>query len=70
MIEYAALLIENIVQEIIVGNYIWANENLGGEWVDCTDDGELTIAIGYIYDSATETFSAPPPPLPIPLLTD
>ena len=67
MIEYAALLIENIVQEIIVGNYIWANENLGGEWVDCTDDGKLTIAIGYIYDPATETFSAPPTPPPTPI---
>jgi hypothetical protein len=65
MTEYAAELLQNIVDQIIVGNYIWANENLSGEWVDCTDNGDLTIAIGYIYDPATETFSAPPPPTPI-----
>lgn len=65
MTEYAAQLIDNIVQQIIVGNYVWANENLNGEWVDCTDDGELTIGIGYIYDPATETFSAPLPQSPI-----
>ena len=66
MSEYAAEIISNIVKRIIVGNYVWANENLDGEWVDCTDNGELTIAIGYIYDPITETFSAPPKPTPLP----
>lgn len=65
MSEYAAQLLQNIVQEIIVGNYIWANDNLDGEWVDCTQDGELIAGIGYIYDPATETFTAPPVPEPI-----
>ena len=62
MKEYAAKLYENIVQEIIVGNYLWAIENIGGNWVDCTNNGDLIIAIGYIYDPVTGTFSAPPPP--------
>jgi hypothetical protein len=65
MSEYAAQLENNIVVQIIVGNYIWANENLDGEWVDCTDNGELIAGIGYIYDPATETFNAPLPPEPI-----
>lgn len=65
MSEYAAQLENNIVVQIIVGNYIWANENLDGEWVDCTENGELIAGIGYIYDPATETFSAPVPPTPI-----
>ena len=62
MSKYAAQLKENVVQQIIVGDYVWANENLEGEWVDCTDNGDLSIAIGYIYDSTTQTFTAPPPP--------
>ena len=56
---YSALLVQNIVTEIIVGDYVWANENLNGEWVDCTDNGELTIAIGYTYDPKTQEFIAP-----------
>lgn len=62
MTKYAAQLKENVVQQIIVGDYFWANENLEGEWVDCTDDGDLSIAIGYIYDPTTQTFTAPLPP--------
>lgn len=58
MSEYAALLLENIVQEIIVGNYIWANANLGGEWVDCTNNGEVAAGIGYTWDGTN--FIAPP----------
>ena len=62
MSKYASQVKENIVQQIIVGDYVWANENLEGEWVDCTDNGDLFIAIGYIYDPTTQTFTAPPPP--------
>lgn len=60
MKNYCALLVQNVVTEIIVGDYIWANENLDGEWVDCTNDGELTVAIGYTYDPDTQEFTAPP----------
>ena len=62
MKNYCALLKDNVVTEIIVGDYVWANENLDGEWVDCTDNGELTVAIGYIYDPDTQDFVAPPSP--------
>lgn len=60
MKNYCALLVQNVVTEIIVGDYVWANENLDGEWVDCTNDGELTVAIGYTYDPDTQEFTAPP----------
>lgn len=56
---YCALLDNNVVTKIIVGDYVWANENLDGEWVDCTDNGELTIAIGYTYDAVNDVFVAP-----------
>lgn len=64
---YAAEISTGTVTEIIVGDYVWANENLSGEWVDCTDDGDITIGIGYTYDAATDTFSPPPTPDPLPL---
>jgi hypothetical protein len=59
MSEYAAQLVENIVTEIIVGNYVWANNNLDGDWVDCTNDGELVAGIGYTYDVELHEFVAP-----------
>jgi len=62
MIEYAAQLNGNIVGEVIVGNYEWAIENLGGVWVNCTCGDNPCASIGYIYDAATETFSPPPTP--------
>lgn len=62
MSEYAAQLVDNIVTQIIVGNYVWANENLDGDWVDCTNNGELIASVGYIYDPTTQTFTAPLPP--------
>ena len=62
MTTYAAEISTGIVSEIIVGDYIWANENLDGDWVDCTDDGELMAGIGYSYDAATGTFTPPPQP--------
>ena len=54
---YAAEISTGIVSEVIVGDYVWANENLVGEWVDCTDDGELIAGIGYTYDETN--FTAP-----------
>jgi hypothetical protein len=56
---YAAKISNNIVQQIIVGDYVWANENLNGEWIDCTDNNDLTIAIGWVYDEVSDTFVAP-----------
>jgi hypothetical protein len=59
MSEYAAQLVENVVQEIIVGSHVWAKENLGGQWVDCADNGELIAGIGYTYDVELHEFVAP-----------
>jgi len=50
MTEYAAQLVNNIVYQIIVGNHVWANENLEGEWVDCTVNNDLVIGIGYTWN--------------------
>jgi hypothetical protein len=63
MTEYAAQINSGIVSEIIVGNYVWANENLAGDWVDCTCGDDPCAGIGYIYDSTTGTYSAPPIPI-------
>ena len=65
MKNYCALLVQNLVTEIIVGDYVWANENLGGEWVDCSNNGELIVAVGYSYDPVTHEFTPPPEPEPI-----
>jgi hypothetical protein len=63
MIEYAAQLNDNIVQQVIVGNYEWATDNVGGIWVDCTCGDNPCASISYIYDPVTETFTAPPAPI-------
>jgi hypothetical protein len=59
MNEYAAQLINNIVEDVIVGNYEWAIENIGGEWIDCTDGDKPCAGIGFSYDPETGTFSPP-----------
>jgi len=56
---YVAQLANNIVEAIIVGDYEWATANLDGDWHDLGPE-PLTVAIGWIYDAATDTFSAPP----------
>ena len=57
MTEYAAQINAGIVSEIIVGSYVWANENLNGEWVDCTCGEQPCAGIGYTWDG---TNFAPP----------
>ena len=54
---YAAQINTGVVSQVIVGDYVWANENLAGEWVDCTNDGQLIAGIGYTYDGTN--FTAP-----------
>ena len=61
MKNYVAQLADNIVTEIIVGDYDWAIANLTGEWHDLGVE-PLTVGIGYIYDPATDTFTPPPTP--------
>jgi hypothetical protein len=64
MSKYAAQLTNNVVQQIIVGDYVWANENLEGEWVDCTVNDDLVIGIGYTWDG-TDFIAPLSPELPI-----
>ena len=59
MTTYAAEISTGIVSQIIVGDYVWANEHLDGEWVDCTDNGELIAGIGYTYNAVNDVFVAP-----------
>ena len=57
MTEYAAQINAGIVSKIIVGSYVWANENLLGEWVDCTCGEQPCAGVGYTWDG---TNFAPP----------
>ena len=50
MSKYAAQISTGIVLQIIVGDHVWANEHLEGEWVDCTDNGELVAGIGFTWN--------------------
>jgi hypothetical protein len=58
---YCALVVSGVVTEIIVADYAWATANLQGDWHDLGGE-PLTVAIGWLYDPATDTFSAPPEP--------
>ncbi len=55
---YVAQLADNIVEAIIVADYDWTVANLEGDWHDLGPE-PLTVAIGYIYDPATNTFTPP-----------
>lgn len=65
MKNYCALVNNGTVTEIIVGDFDWVTANLDGDWHDVGGE-PLTVAIGWLYDADTDTFSAPPPPQPIP----
>lgn len=64
MKNYCALTVNNIVTEIIVADFDWVQSNLDGDWHDLGPE-PLVVAIGYIYDPNTNTFSPPPDPTPI-----
>lgn len=60
MTQYAAQILDSIVTWVILADYVWANENLDGDWVDCTtENGEPAASEGFTYDSTTQTFTAP-----------
>jgi hypothetical protein len=59
---YCALVVADVVTEIIVGDYEWVTQNLEGDWHDLGPD-PLVVCIGWLYDASTDTFS--PPPLPV-----
>ncbi len=65
MNNYCANVVDDSVVEIIVSDYEWAINNLPGQWHDLGGD-PLAVAIGYLYDSVTNTFVEPKPqPLPV-----
>ena len=65
MNNYSAEIATGVVSQIIVGDYVWANEHLDGEWVDCTCGDKPCAGIGYTYDPETQDFIAPYfPPTP------
>ena len=59
MNNYCARVENNLVVDVIVADYEWVTENLSGDWHDLGGD-PLTIGLGWIYDEATNTFTAPP----------
>lgn len=61
MKNYCALVVENIVTQIIVADIEWATTNLEGDWHDLGPE-PLVVAIGWTYDPSTNTFSPPPAP--------
>lgn len=61
MKNYCALVANEIVDQIIVADYQWVTENLTGDWHDLGPE-PLVVAIGWTYDSETDTFSPPPVP--------
>jgi hypothetical protein len=63
MKNYCALVINGIVNEIIVAEFEWVQNNLDGDWHDLGEE-PLTVAVGWLYDPNTNTFTPPPQPEP------
>lgn len=61
MNNYCALLIDNVVNQIVVGDYDWTVANIAGTWYDLGGD-PLTVGIGYTYDPDLDQFFAPAVP--------
>jgi len=55
---YAAQVTDGTVVQVIVGTAEWANQRLGGTWVD----SDVLVGIGWTYTDGTFT----PPPAPEP----
>lgn len=58
MKNYCALLDNNVVTQIIVADLDWVQNNLQGQWVEIGGE-PLIVAVGWIYDEATQDFIAP-----------
>ena len=57
MTQYAAEINGTLVVQVIVGDYVWANENLDGDWIDCTCGDNPCAGIGWTWNG---TDFAPP----------
>jgi hypothetical protein len=56
--KYAAEIVDGLVVRVIVGDPMWAAENLGGVWVG----SDTKVGIGWLWDGHHLT----PPPSPEP----
>ena len=50
MTQYAAEINGTLVVQVIVGDYVWANENLNGDWIDCTCGDNPCAGIGWTWN--------------------
>ena len=50
MTQYAAEINGTLVVQVIVGDYVWANENLDGDWIDCTCGDNPCAGIGWTWN--------------------
>jgi len=48
--QYAAEINGTLVVQVIVGDYVWANENLDGDWIDCTCGDNPCAGIGWTWN--------------------
>jgi hypothetical protein len=60
MTNYCALIVNNMVSDLIVADYEWVTANLAGQWLDLGGD-PLTVGIGYTYENGQFI-----PPMPQP----
>jgi hypothetical protein len=69
MSKYAAEIIDDMVAQVVVTPTLaWVRDNLGGEWVECKEDGSIRGCYpgpGYTYDRVNDVF-VPPPEEPTP----
>jgi hypothetical protein len=68
MILIYALIVDNVVINIVDADEHWISQQTGN-WVAVRIDPEtetfIGVGVGWIYDAATDTFSAPPEPEPL-----
>ena len=64
--KYAAQIIEDMVAQVVVTPTLsWVRDNLGGEWIECKEDGSIRGCYpgpGYTYDRVNDLFVPPAPP--------
>ena len=61
-----ALIVDDLVANLVDADLLWISEQ-PGTWVQIPIDPEtetyVGVGVGWSYDAATDTFSAPPEPL-------
>jgi hypothetical protein len=63
MSKYAAQIVNDVVTQVLVTPTLsWVRDNIGGEWVECKQDGSIRGCFpgpGYLYDRTNDVFVAP-----------